>query len=117
MKKVENATDKIFEYYTSKLEFYANQMNNGIFMNGHNNKAEKADAIIIDVRGNVCPIGKLQTWSLNPLQIINNKSLRLSTFSVGGPFTCTTNGIESDIKKYNDSVSAGYTIVAYHEFG
>ena len=113
---------------TKRLEHFINVMPNGQFMNGHNQKMENCDGIVMLASGEVCPIFHNSICCLNPLSTERHDDYAyLSTFSVAGNIIPDATSMTKTVEKYNRDQNrflknrdiggfGRYAIIAYHSF-
>jgi hypothetical protein len=112
----------------TRLEHFINVMPNGQFMNGHNQKIETCDGLVMLASGEVCPIFYNSICCLNPLSTERHDDCAcLSTFSVAGNVVPDATSITKTVERYNRDQAqfvkttgiggfGRYAIIAYHSF-
>lgn len=109
-----------------KIQSFIQLMPNGSFLNLHNSKVDRCDGIVMLATGDICPVWKSSTCTLNPL-IHNGDEVKLSTCATGGTIIGRAISLAATVEKYNSDLykqiidhnfqSFGrYAIVAYHSF-
>ena len=123
-----NVADMLSTYATSTIEHYISIMPNGRFLNGHNQKIEECDGIVMLASGEVCPIFHNTICCLNPLKTERHEDCPyLSTWSVAGNIIPDATSIHKTVGRYNrelHSTTKAYSltsfgskaIIAYHSF-
>lgn len=112
----------------TRLEHFIKVMPNGQFLNGHNQRIENCDGIVMLASGEVCPIFHNSICCLNPLSTERHDDCAyLSTFSVAGTIIPDATSITKTVEKYNRDQSqfikntgiegfGRYSIIAYYSF-
>lgn len=114
-----NTTEEEFDIYEKErrefvMKYVYDLIESGVktFINDHDGKEEKLEAIVELDNGYVCPVGMCDVWGLNKLYVGGqDEKIHLSRISVGGDFgryTTQSDGngerfMKRAIEEYNKS--------------